>query len=116
MREQAVRDTLPHRPAGIIKAAPHNVQNCFAGIFNGAHDKAWLRPDGSLFIGKAECEWDWQDTWGALKELGLVEWRLEERPNHPGVGGATTYFIWNVTDKGFVVREDAMREDVGEST
>jgi len=108
-REQGVFDTLPNRPAGIINAAEDRVSSCFAGIFNGCLARGHLSQDDSLKIGKAECEWDWRETWGELKRLGLIDWTEEETPNHPSVGGTSRYVHLTVTDKGREVRDDDMR-------
>lgn len=97
-REQAVRDTLPSRPAGVINGASGKAQHCFSGLLHGARAIGMIYPNGGLFIGKAECEWDWQDTWGELKSLGLIEWRVEGNK-----------LIWEVTDKGRAVRSDDNR-------
>src|SRR5882672_7309804 len=71
--EQAVRATLPGRPANIINEASLGAQGCFAGFFNGASSKGiiFVPENDSLTIGKAECEWDWRENWGELKKLGL---------------------------------------------
>lgn len=105
--EKAVRDTLPSRPAACLYADRNMRLNyCFSGLFNGARSEGWLRPDGGLTLGKAECEWDWREVWGELRKLGLVEWRLEERVALGAVGGKATYFFWSLTDKGRQVRDD----------
>lgn len=107
-REQAVWDTLPSRPAGIINATPNDVNGCFAGIFNGCQSRGSLYED-SLKIGKAECEWNWRHTWGALKALGLIDWR-EETVDAPGAkSGKATWVHLTVTDKGHDVREDDVK-------
>lgn len=121
--EQAVRATLANRPAGVLAGLPHDAETCFAGLFNGALGTGTVYP-GGLFIGKSECERNWPEAWEALREAGLVEWRLEEVPNHPKVGGFTTKLHWSVTDKGWEVRDDdlawfrelmtAMRRDSSE--
>ncbi len=108
-KEQAVRDTLPNRPAGIINAVENKVSDCFAGIFNGCGSRGYLSADDGLKIGKAECEWSWRETWGALKSLGLIDWTEEEKPNHPDIGGTSRYVHLTVTDKGHDVREDDLK-------
>jgi hypothetical protein len=108
-REQAVRATLNDRPAGIIYSASRRAQRCFAGFFNGALSRGHVTPSGGLFIGKAECEWDWQNTWAELKTLGLIEWTDEHRPNHPDIGGTSHYVHVSITDKGREVRADDLK-------
>lgn len=118
--EKRVRDTLPSRAAAKYYALPQNVQHCFSGLFNGALSRGRVNAaNDGLFIGKAECEWDWRETWTALQDAGLIVWRLEDEtfPN----GHKTTNLIWGITEKGQTVSDDdltyfralmdAMRED-----
>jgi len=108
-REKAVRDTLTSRPAGIINDAPNNVNSCFAGFFNGCRSRGSIVGDDGLFIGKAECEWNWRETWGALRDLGLIEWR-EETVDAPGAkGGKMTWVHLTITTKGHDVRDDDLK-------
>lgn len=107
-KEAAVRATLPSRPAGIIQNVENNVNGCFAGFFNGCLSKGSLH-NGHLSIGKSECEWDWEETWGKLRELGLITWTTEQVPNHHTIGGHTTYVHLTITDKGWEVRNDDLK-------
>jgi hypothetical protein len=107
--EQAVCETLKTRPAGIINGAPRNVQTCFAGLFHGAHSPASYVPGFSFYCGKAECEWDWRETWGALRDLGLMEWSENEEDAPGAVGGKQVKVPWSITDKGWDVREDDLK-------
>lgn len=107
--EQLVLESLGDRPAGIIASAPINVRNCFAGMFNGCKATGSIGLNDHLFIGKAECEWDWRETWGDLKTRGLIDWR-EETIDAPGaVGGKMTKVHLRITDKGWDVREDDVK-------
>lgn len=103
--ETAVRKTLAARPSVLLREQPPQVRNCFAGLFNGAR-QGMLWPDGSLSVGKAECEWDWKNVWERLRELGLVEYRLEELDAPGAISGKMTKFYWSITDKGWLIRED----------
>jgi len=105
-KENAVRATLATRPAGILDAFDNRVSNCFAGLFNGARREGIIWPNGSLFVCKAECEWGWPGDWEKLRDAGLLTFRLEERPNHPSIGGTTAYVPWSITKKGWDVRDD----------
>jgi len=107
-KEEAVRATLATRDAGILDALPHNVLYCLLGLFAGARSPGRV-VNGNLFVGKAECEWDWEETWTALKNAGLVEWSTTERPNHPRIGGTTIYLDWLITEKGSAARDDYWR-------
>jgi hypothetical protein len=105
-KETAVRNGLAARPANIINTATINANSCFAGFFNGALSEGSLHHNGSLFIGKAECEWNWRTIWVELRKLGLIDWTTEQRPNHPSFGGHTTYVLLTITAKGWEVRND----------
>ena len=116
--ESAVWETLGSRLAGLInRAHSHSleddpiaaVERTFTGLFNGARSPGSVWPTGGLFVGKAECEWDWPAAWENLREMGLIEYHLEERPNHPSFGGATTYVHWSITDNGWETREDDLK-------
>jgi hypothetical protein len=107
--ETRVRATLPERKAAIINGASRAAADCFSGFFNGASSTGHVLRDGSLKIGKAECEWDWQQTWPELMRLGLIGWTEEERPNHPDIGGTSRYVHLTITDLGREVREDDNR-------
>ena len=110
-KEAAVRATLANRPASILYldgTIGHQINRCFAGLFNGAR-QGHLTPNGGLFLGKAECEWDWEEVWPALQALELVEYRLEEVPAPGAVSGKMTKFHWSITDKGHDVREDDIK-------
>lgn len=104
-REIEVRATLKGRLAGALHDLPRSVRHCFAGLFNGARREGWITSRG-LFVGKAECEWGWPSDWDALRDAGLIEYRLEDVPNHPNVGGTTTHLHWSITEQGWRVRED----------
>jgi len=104
--EQAVRATLPGRPANIINEASLGAQGCFAGFFNGASSKGiiFVPENDSLTIGKAECEWDWRENWGELKKLGLLEWTEEPKTD---ARGKPWVYVWpEITAKGREVRKD----------
>jgi hypothetical protein len=107
-KEQEVRATLTSRPAGVLYKSEEarKVNSCFAGLFNGARSRGWMSPKGGLSLGKAECEWDWQEIWPRMVLMGLVEFELKPRPNHPDFGGFSADFTWGVTDFGLTVRED----------
>jgi hypothetical protein len=104
------KEAREKRPADILKSASREAQRCFAGIFNGARREGHLWGDDALFIGKAECEWGWRDTWSELKALGLVDYRLEEVSAPGAVSGKMTKFYCEVTEKGWDVREDDLAE------
>lgn len=107
-REQAVRDSLDTRRAGIINSLGHGPRDCFAGLFNGALvHSAFVDAKDSLFIGKSECEHDWQQNWAVLEAAGLVEFTLT--PNTSPSGHMSTIFTWRVTKKGWQVREDDIK-------
>lgn len=106
-KEIAVRATLPDRAAAVLYERTdlgRKVRRCFAGLFNGAR-QGWLQPNGGLFLGKAECEWDWQEVWPALKEKGLVDYEIV-KDTSPTTGHVTERFQWNITPKGHEVRRD----------
>ena len=115
--EQAIRDTLASRPAGLInKEHSHGfddpiaaVERTFTGLFHGARSPGSIRSKGGLFVGKAECEWDWSAAWETLRDMGLIEYRLEEKPNHHSFGGTTTYVHWSITEKGWQTLEDDLK-------
>lgn len=107
-KEQAVRDSLPTRPANVIQSLGQEAERTFAGLFNGALRKGSIRRD-ALFIGKAECEWYWPQAWQTLKGAGLIDYSLKEEPNHPTIGGTTNYLTWSVTDLGWDVRNDDIK-------
>ncbi len=101
--EAEVRRTLPGRPAGILYDVDPRVSQCFAGLFNGAR-QGHLWPNGKLYVGKAECEWDWEQVWPVLRALGLVIYEIRET-KHP-TGYVSQDFLWSITEKGHTVRED----------
>ena len=105
-KETAVRATLATRPAGILEGFERGVRNCFKGLFNGASREGHIWPNGAFKVGKAECEWGWPGDWEKLRDAGLLTFRLDARPNHPSIGGSTTYVPYSITDKGWDVRED----------
>lgn len=105
-KEIAVRATLPSRPAaGLYDGTDlgRKINHCFAGLFNGAR-QGWLTGNGGLFLGKAECEWDWQEVWPEMKARDLVDYEIVE-VTHP-TGHISKEFHWNVTDNGRKVRKD----------
>lgn len=106
--ERAVRSTLPTRPAGVIwhKDVLQRTRWCFAGFFNGAKRTGSLH-NGALKIGKAECEWDWQETWAALQGLGLITYTVETRTAKTGY--EITDVTWTLTPKGRQVRDDDLK-------
>lgn len=106
--EHAVRSTLPARPAGILwgNDVLQRTRSCFAGFFNGAKKTGSLY-NGALKIGKAECEWDWQETWAALQDLGLITYTVETRTAPSGY--EITDVTWTLTPKGRQVREDDLK-------
>lgn len=84
---------------------------CFAGMFNGCKSRGVIfTPDKSdgLFIGKAECEWDWRQTWGELKAAGLIDWTEEDVRTHDG--GRMVYVHLEITKKGSDFREEDLRQ------
>lgn len=108
LKEQAVRATLPSRPAAILykdTALRRRLNRCFAGLFDGAV-QGRITPNGGLSLGNPDCERDWQKVWPAMKELGLVEYSIEEVIER---GVPSRHFYWNITDKGHQVREDALK-------
>lgn len=108
-KEQAVRATLPGRPAAMLYEETdlgRKIFSCFAGLFNGAF-QGRITAKGGLFVGKAECEWDWQEVWPAMKELGLVDYSIDE-VTHPS-GYVSKNLHWNITEKGFEVRDDDIK-------
>ena len=105
-KETAVRATLSGRLAETITEASAGARSCFAGFFNGASSRGSIWPDGSLKIGKSECEWDWEDNWAELKALGLIDWQIETKPNHPSIGGESKFVHLTITEKGRAVRAD----------
>jgi hypothetical protein len=113
-REEAVRAALLSRPAAVLYSDDDDllqkVARCFAGLHNGAL-QGHLNPGGGLFVGKAECEWDWQQVWPRMVQLGLVEFRLTPRANHPqhASHAFTALFEWRVTEYGQRVQEDDLR-------
>jgi hypothetical protein len=104
-REKAVRATLASRPAGVINdpSVHLKVRQCFTGMFAGCSRTGTLHGD-SLKIGKSECEWDWRETWGALKALGLIDWREETRTAPSGARITDVHLT--ITEKGHQVRMD----------
>lgn len=84
-------------------------RRCFAGMFNGCKGKGIIfKPEtDALFIGKAECEWDWRDTWGELKSHGLIDWREEDVPCHDG--SKMKYVHLRITEKGQDWRDEDLR-------
>lgn len=104
--EVRVRETMQHRLAGVLDALPMRARDCFAGLFNGAlqHNARVDPRNDSLFIGKAECEWDWRESWSALQNSGLVTFTLT--PTTYESGHQTILFAWDITEKGWKVRED----------
>lgn len=113
-KERAVRATLPNRPAAVLYERDditRKINHCFAGLFNGARSRGWISPPrAGLFLGKSECEWDWQQVWPAMRNLGLVDYYTQERPA-PFTSGIPWRidFHWWITDKGWDVREDDLR-------
>jgi hypothetical protein len=102
--EKRVRESLADRSAAKLRGLSRGAYVCFLGFFNGGLREGWTRDGESLFIGKAECEWDWKETWHELKESGLIDWREETRDNHATVGGKTTYIYPSITELGHEVR------------
>lgn len=101
-----MRATLPSRPAALLHEDTdlrHKIARCFTALFCGAR-QGHVQPGAGLFLGKAECEWDWQEVWPAMKDLGLVDYKIDE-VTHP-TGCVTKDFRWNVTEKGHDVRDD----------
>lgn len=109
--EQAVRDGLQSRLAAIINDTSNKVQGCFAGFFNGCHatGSLWGDDDKFLSIGKAECEWEWRETWGSLKALGLIDWTERTIPAPGAKSGKMTEVHLAITDKGHAVRDDDLK-------
>jgi hypothetical protein len=107
-KEQQVRDTLPNRPAGMINGLSREAQTTFAGLFNGGYKQGWFLPNGSLHMGKAECEWHWPAAYEELRDAGLIKYHTEDRPHAKG-GGSTTYLINEITERGWDVREDDLK-------
>jgi len=108
-KEAAVRATLATRPCAVLYALKHQgAKSCFAGFFNGALRRGRIYGDGGLFIGKAECEWDWQETWAELRDLGLINYTLITKPAPGAVSGKMTEVTLEITEKGRRVREDDM--------
>jgi hypothetical protein len=106
-KESAVRMTLGQRPAGeLYHDADPRVRRCFTGLFNGARHGHVTGNDG-LFLGKAECEWDWEEVWPAMKGQDLVDYNIEE-VTHPS-GHISKEFRWLITDKGHEVRTDDIK-------
>lgn len=105
-RETKVRASLSSRPAGIIQGASREAQWCFAGLFNGARGTGWLTPNGNLSIGKAECEWNWKDTWAELCRLQLLQWGTHTKYAPGSVDLMITVVTPAITDKGLDVRSD----------
>lgn len=99
---------LNARPARLLRweGMDSQARHCFIGLFNGAWQVGMLFKAHELTIGKAECEWGWPGDWEKLAALGLITFDIEQRPNHPDIGGRTAHLIWHVTDKGWEVRED----------
>lgn len=84
---------------------------CFAGMFSGCKRRGVIfTPDKSdhLSIGKAECEWDWRNTWGELKASGLIDWEEENVPCYDG--SRMVYVHLSITQKGYDFREEDLRQ------
>lgn len=106
-KEQAVRATLAGRPAAILYEESdlrRKINHCFAGLLNGARQQGRVNATGGLFLGKAECEWDWEHVWPAMKDLGLVDYCITET-THP-TGYVSKDFNWSITARGLEVRKD----------
>ena len=84
-------------------------RNCFAGMFNGCKGKGVIfKPEtDALSIGKAECEWNWRDTWGELKSHGLIDWQEEDVPCLDG--SKMKYVHLQITEKGHDWRDEDLR-------
>lgn len=109
--EQAVRSTLPSRPAGLIATADNAVQSCFAALFSGAQRGIIFKPGQKPSFGKAEAEWAWPDGWNELRRLGLVTWVETETPCHPSFGDVPPMveIDWQITKRGLEVRDDDLK-------
>lgn len=107
-KEKALRESYASRPHAMldrIKAAeggdPHGTPEVvFRALFRGTMNECRVYDDGkSIFTGKAESEWGWPHSWEALRDAGLIAFRIEER-------GPLKRLIWEVTDLGWAVRDD----------
>lgn len=103
-RENAVRETLPKRPAGELHLMTREQGWCFAGLFNGALKHSTRIMNGRFFCGKAECEWGWPGDWEALRDAGLITFKREREDYADGGHGEVV--TWDITDKGWKVRDD----------
>lgn len=94
-----------------LEARNRTWARAFVGLFNGGKRRGRVTPKGGLFLGKCECEpEDWRECYTHMRDIGLVEFRTEKEPNHPGIGGETEYAYIQPTKLGLAAREADLRE------
>jgi hypothetical protein len=76
----------------------------FLAMFAGCRSPATVYPNGHFFCGKAECEWIWPGGWEKLRDLGLIEYRIEDVKCHDGAIMKKVHLT--ITKRGDNMRDD----------
>lgn len=110
-KRQAMRDVRFDRVS-----APHwRLSNAHQTTFYGlrlSRSPSWVPIPGRVFTGKAESEWGFPQSWGALVEAGLITYELIDRPTARNDGSTMTHAHWSFTDLGRSVSADLDAYDV----
>lgn len=82
----------------------YDILGGFLAMWHGCISPATIFPNGRFFCGKFECELIWPAGWEKLKELGLIDYHIEDVQCFDGSIMKKVHLI--ITERGEKLRND----------